>query len=161
MDNFPTAQERTKKKDRIKKLGRPPSYSTAEELQNKIEKYFNGGAMKRYVVTDSGATIGVPCPTISDLVLFLGFCDRRSFYAYEALPDFSYTIKKARTMIEREYEMLLRTSSCGGAIFALKNFGWTDQPSPQEDGDLKDTKLRFSTVPDNGEIQERYGRFIN
>ncbi|MEK7140382.1 MAG: hypothetical protein AAB815_01205, partial [Patescibacteria group bacterium] len=96
MDNFPTAQERTKKKDRIKKLGRPPSYSTAEELQNKIEKYFNGGAMKRYVVTDSGATIGVPCPTISDLVLFLGFCDRRSFYAYEALPDFSYTIKKAR-----------------------------------------------------------------
>ena len=49
-------------------------------------------------------------------------------------------------------------------IFWLKNRQpdrWRDHPLLQEGDELKDTKLRFSTVPDNGEIQERYGRFIN
>ena len=110
------------------KVGHPPLYKTAEELDAKIQMYFNGGAYKRKVITGLGVTVEIPCPTISDLVLFLGFCDRQQFYSYEKKPQFSYTIKKARTLITREYENLLRNQSCTGAIFALKNLGWSDTP---------------------------------
>jgi len=106
-------------------MGRPPKYKTPEELDKAIEKYFSGGAMKVKTLK-LGEEIEVPTPTISDLVLFLGFADRHSFYAYEEKKEFSNTIKKARTMITREYENLLRKQSCTGAIFALKNLGWKD-----------------------------------
>ena len=75
--------------------------------------------------------------TISDLVLFLGFNDRKRFFAYEAHPLFGDSIKKARVMIEREYEMLLRTNCGGGPIFALKNFGWIDKHEIEHSGEIK------------------------
>ena len=101
-------------------------YSTAEELQEKIDEYFAGGyrTIKRIV---NDRVIELPDITISDLVIFLGFCDRQSFYEYEQKPEFAYTIKRSRSFIEREYESLLRLGNCTGAIFALKNFGWKDK----------------------------------
>ena len=66
--------------------------------------------------------------TISDLVIFLGFCDRHSLYDQEKRGEaFSHTIKRARSFIQREYEELLRTGNPTGAIFALKNFGCSDR----------------------------------
>lgn len=94
--------------------GHPPKYRTPEEMDRAITAYFNGGAYKNV-------------PTITDLVLYLGFADRHSFYDYENRAAFSHTIKKARSLIEREYENLLRQPACTGAIFALKNFGWIDR----------------------------------
>ena len=124
----PTKLHIPRKYKYTKKTGRPRKYLTPELLMKKIEQYFKGGAYKREAITPLGQKVKVPTPTISDLVLYLGFADRHSFYAYEQLsPEFSNAIKKARTMIEREYEMMLRGSSCGGAIFALKNFGWVDR----------------------------------
>ncbi len=43
-------------------------------------------------------------------------------------PEHLRAIKKARRAIDTSYEHLLRRNGCGGAIFALKNRGWTDQP---------------------------------
>lgn len=61
-------------------------------------------------------------------MLFLGFCDRHSFYQYETdKPEFTNTIKKARCFIEKHYEELLQNGNTTGAIFALKNFGWKDK----------------------------------
>lgn len=77
---------------------------------------------------------------------------------------FSETLKKAKQIqTSRLVKLgLARKVDTGMAIFTLKNIsGWRDMPIPKEDDELKDTTLRFSTVPDNGEIQERYGRFIN
>jgi hypothetical protein len=68
----------------------------------------------------------VDCPTITGLVLFCGFSDRQSFYDYEKKAEFTCTIKKARTFIEREYEELLHENPTA-AIFALKNFDWSDK----------------------------------
>ena len=105
--------------------GRPPKYKTAEELQAKIEEYFATGMKKRLVEVGKGenkTVIEVPVPTITGLVLFLGFCDRRSFYDLESSDGFSHTIKRARTMIEQ-----LAIGGGAGPIFALKNFGWQDK----------------------------------
>ena len=49
-------------------MGRPPKYKTTEELQGKIDEYFNEGVEKRDVVVGRGATrkvVKIPTPTIT------------------------------------------------------------------------------------------------
>jgi hypothetical protein len=110
--------------------GRPPYYKTSEELQEKINEYFNGGLKKRTIIVGKGENkeaIEVPVPTISGLAYFLGFESRKSFYDYESREGFLYTIKRARLFIEQEYEEQLQVGNTTGAIFALKNMGWIDK----------------------------------
>ena len=110
--------------------GRPPKYTDTNTLQAAIIDYFENGITTRKVVTGRGKDRKIeeiPAPTITGLVLHLGFCDRASFYDYEKSPLFSHTIKRARTFIEREYEEMLAAGNVIGAIFALKNFGWIDK----------------------------------
>jgi len=96
-------------------MGRPPIYENAEELQKEIEKY-----IKSLKKRDK--------PTISGLCFFLGFASRQSFYDLEKKNDnFSYTIKRAKLFIQQHYERQLNYNGCTGAIFALKNFGWSDK----------------------------------
>lgn len=93
--------------------GRPPIYKDAQELWDKAMEYFDS----------------VDKPTITRLCLHLGFDSRQSFYDYQSVPEFSYTIKRLRTMIEAEYEDLVtdKDSATAGVIFALKNLGWSDK----------------------------------
>lgn len=112
-----------------KPRGRPPLYSNPEDLQKKIDEYFETGRKIRKVFIgkkDDRKVIEVPIITICGLVRYCGFCNRASFYDYEAKPEFTDTIKKARTRIEEEYEELLQQGLGAGAIFALKNFDWKD-----------------------------------
>lgn len=116
--------------------GRPPKYESADELQEKIKEYFETGVKKRQVEVgrgDSKMVVEIPVPTITGLVLHCGFADRISFYDYEKRDEFSYTIKRARTFIENEYEEQLALGSTS-AIFALKNFGWTDKTEIEQYG---------------------------
>lgn len=111
--------------------GRPPIYKTPAELQKKIDEYFKNCPDKKTLTAfdknaGSWVTFEIATPIISGLVSFLGFESRQSFYDYEAKPEFSYTIKKARLRIETEYEKQLYMDKCTGAIFALKNLGWKD-----------------------------------
>lgn len=99
-------------------VGRPPKFKTPKEMDKAVDDYFNGGCRK---------VNGQPCPTVTDLVLYLGFCDRSAFYAYEKKKEFKHTIKRARALISREYEQMLHKQTCTGAIFALKNLGWSDK----------------------------------
>lgn len=99
--------------------GRPPKYETPEELQSAIDAYFDDPECDY---------------TITGLVLKLGFCNRASFYDYEKVDEFSDTIKTARTRIEASYERDLRGKAFPGAIFALKNFGWTDKQTIEHEG---------------------------
>lgn len=105
-------------------------FTSPEEIEKLVEEYFETGVtIKKVVLGPPNAryTIDLPVPTITGLCLFLGFESRQSFYAYEQKPEFSYTIKKARLLIENEYEEMLAAGNTTGAIFALKNFGWTDR----------------------------------
>ncbi len=109
-------------------MGRPPMFKDAEELQKKIDEYFNGGCRTKTIFAGKDKDpFEIPIPTISGLAYFIGFESRQSFYDYEKKPDFAYTIKKARLYIEQEYEMQLSAGNTVGAIFALKNMGWIDQ----------------------------------
>lgn len=93
-------------------VGAPRMYKDKEELETQLTAYFTYCYEERIKLTITG------------LVLFLGFADRRSFYDYEQKPEFAHTIKKARTLIEMHYEGLLQEAFPQGAQFALKNLGW-------------------------------------
>jgi len=94
-------------------VGRPRMYSTNKELEEQINLYF---------VNCYEECIKL---TITGLILFCGFSDRKSFYEYEKNPEFTHTIKKARTLIEMNYELMLQEAFPQGAVFALKNLGWS------------------------------------
>ena len=118
-----------------KKAGRPAKYKSADEMAQRIDRYFSKCPDNRIIYV-MGAKIKMPCPTISGLALYLGFADRHQMYMYELKPEFSHTIKKARAMMERTYEQMLHTASPTGAIFALKNFGWSDKQEIEHTGNV-------------------------
>lgn len=111
--------------------GKPPYFDSVEEMQEKISLYFDQCLENK------------DRPTITGLALFLGFCSRQSFYDYEAKPEFSYTVKRARLTIENEYEK--RIGEGAGYIFALKNFGWTDKQDLKLSGD-SDNPIAISRI---------------
>lgn len=107
------------------KVGRPPAFKNAEELQDKINEYIQNPPTKSIKLKD-GTEFDVSDITISGLCWTLGFESRQSFYDYEKKPEFTYTIKRARLYIESQYESCLKSNSCTGSIFALKSMGWDD-----------------------------------
>lgn len=129
------------------KVGRPPIYESAEQLQTAIDAYFESGVKKRQVAVGKPPAVTVveiPVPTITGLCNYLGFESRQSFYDYESKPGFSYTIKKARLFIEQEYEEMLAIGNTTGAIFALKNFGWTDKQEIQHSGEINIPPIKWA-----------------
>lgn len=93
-------------------VGRPLKFKNVEELQKKIDEYF-----------DNTPDIEI---TVSGLCLALGTW-RSVLMNYEVRPEFKNTIKMAKIRIAQEYEKDLRKKGRSGDIFALKNFGWTDK----------------------------------
>lgn len=117
--------------------GRPAMYQTPEEMQTKVDEYFEtqvgikvlkdkDGNIIYNVLTGEPIMEEVP-PTQSDLALFLGFKDRQSLYDYaKRSEEFSCVIKKAGTRIDAYAERRLFTKpKPTGEIFYLKNRGWT------------------------------------
>jgi hypothetical protein len=71
--------------------GRPPKYKTPEELQAKVDEYFETHKES----------------TTSGLALFLGYADWRALYDLGKLDKFSDIISIAKLRIAERYEMLL------------------------------------------------------
>lgn len=119
--------------------GRPRVYDSEAELNAEIIAYFEyiKGEYEMVPIKDpdTGATIDTvqvwkrhpENPAITGLALYLGFESRQSIYDYEKTGRFSYAIKRARLRVENGYEQALLSKASTGAIFALKNFGWTDK----------------------------------
>lgn len=131
--------------------GRPPLFSTPEELQTKIDEYFLEGLTAKELVVGKGETkkvVKVVMPTISGLALYLGFCDRHSFYEYEKKEKFTHTIKMARAKLEQHYEELLQQGLGAGAIFALKNFGWKDDKIVFNNTVIANSQVDITTAKD-------------
>jgi hypothetical protein len=96
-------------------MGRKLKYQTLEELETEIAAYFELiKAENKYA-------------TITGLALYLGFESRQSLYEYEQMDEYAYAIKRARLQIENVYENHLHYKNPAGAIFGLKNMGWTDR----------------------------------
>lgn len=123
--------------------GRPPFYTSVEDLQQKIDGYFEyiKGETQEVVKGSKyneckGAHVDIKetifvrppeRPTITGLALFLGFTSRQAIMNYEEKPEFVDAIKTAKLRIEAAYEQAIFNGNAAGPIFALKNFGWTDK----------------------------------
>jgi len=98
-----------------KQPGRPRKYKSPEEFDAKVEEYAAYCKEQDEPVTWTG------------LALFLGFCSRQSIDEYLQYDGFSDSVKRAKAFVEWNYEKRLHGNSPTGAIFALKNYGWSDK----------------------------------
>ena len=117
--------------------GRPLIYTSVEELQIKIDEYFNSRKAplldsKSRPVLDENENIIMadikPC-TVTGLALYLGFSGRQALINYQEREEFMDAITRAKSRIE-EYaeERLYDKDGCNGAKFSLaNNFGWVDR----------------------------------
>lgn len=107
--------------------GRPAIVATPEEFEARADAYFAGCEDEPI--------------TITGLALALGFASRQSIHDYEARPEYSYVVKRARLRVEHAYELRLQSAKPTGPIFALKQMGWRDRVAMEHSG------------PDGGPIQ--------
>lgn len=106
--------------------GRPPMYKTEKQFRERAEEYIEKTKQK---------STGAYKPTLTGLVYHLGFESLQSFYDYEKIPEFSYTVKRLRTFVQSCYEQQLYSFAWAGAAFALKNLGkddWKDEVVQQQ-----------------------------
>lgn len=96
--------------------GRPLKFQSVDELQQKIDEYFDVTTKDEW--------------TWTGLALHLD-TTRQTLYAYSDREEFVYPIKKALMKVENGYETDLKKHGRSGTIFALKNFDWKDK-SEQE-----------------------------
>lgn len=110
--------------------GRPPKYTSADELNAKIDEYFNSLTPVNY--------------TLTGLCIHLDIT-KETFYQYEKNEQFSDSIKRARLKIEYSYEMKLTNQQfpTSGCIFALKNFGWKDTQEVNTNMNITGIKVQY------------------
>ncbi len=102
--------------------GRPAIISSPEEFDTLVEEYRTLCAEQKIPVTFTG------------MALHLGFASRQSFYDYQKRDGYSDSVKRARALVEEQYERRLSGSNVAGAIFALKNHGWSDKQEVEYGG---------------------------
>lgn len=112
--------------------GRPPLYTSAEELQKIIDEYFDYCDNKtKEIHSDKLGDMIVPDPepyTMSGLAYRLGI-DRKTLINYGERDGFFHTIKKARARVEADIERRMngKDTFTPGLIFNAKNnFGWQE-----------------------------------
>ena len=103
------------------KGGRPPKYSTVEEMQVLIDAYFEKQANESRPLTVTGLAMALDM-------------DRVQLIEYAAKDQFANTIKAAKRIVQEFSEETLYTArNPVGAIFNLKNnWGWKDKQEIQQ-----------------------------
>ena len=96
-------------------LARPRKIESVEAFDELVDTYI-----------DSCKTSESPV-TLPGLICALGLSSRHSLAHYEKRKEFCDSVKRAKLYVEMEYEKRLQGNSSTGAIFALKNFGWSDR----------------------------------
>ena len=95
--------------------GRPRTIKSPREMLRKGYAYFEKCRENEEPILVTG------------LVLALGLSCRDTLIEYGKRPEFADTVKALKTICEGYAETRLYGSNPTGAIFALKNFGWTDK----------------------------------
>lgn len=94
--------------DKKHKGGRPPKYTTGQELADKLTAYFESCEKSRTMPNKAG------------LCIWLGIT-RETYNEYRKKPELSDAIKACDAMIENSWVQRLAGNSPTGAIFYLKN----------------------------------------
>ena len=111
--------------------GRPPKFKSANDFTAKANQYFVDATANSEPVTITGLCLALD--TTRDLL---------ADYANGTQgQEFSDAVKRAKMRVENFYEQRLSGNNPTGAIFALKNFGWSDKVQNEVSG------------PDGGPIQ--------
>lgn len=128
------------------KMGRPPKYATAEQMQAAIDRYFED-CKGEPIIGDDGLPIcdkwGKPFiinerpPTVTGLALALGFTSRRALLDYQGKGEFLHTVLRAKARIEAyAEERLFDRDGQRGAEFSLKyNFRWVNDEKKDDGGE--------------------------
>ena len=127
------------------KVGRPPMYKTAEEIQEKIDAYFKECEGRLLYDGDGNPMIdkygnpivfGARPLTITGLALALGFTSRRALLNYQEKDEFVHTITRAKAKVEQyAEERLFDKDGANGAKFSLANNfeGWKEKKEIEAD----------------------------
>jgi hypothetical protein len=105
--------------------GQPKIFGTPEELQEKVDAYFDRDNEGAWYTNEEGQK--VYAPTMAGLARFLEV-DRKTVTNYAHRDEYFPTIKKARSRVEEFLERRLYGTAVTGVIFNLKNnFDWKDK----------------------------------
>jgi len=96
-------------------MPRPRIIESPEEMLNRGYAYFEKCKLEETPILITG------------LALALGLSGRESLSEYGRREEFSATVKELKSVCEQYAENRLFSNNPTGAIFALKNYGWTDK----------------------------------
>ena len=102
--------------------GRPPIFTDPKEMDRLVDEYIA-------LCGEKGEPI-----ILTGMILHLGLSSRQSFDQYADRDGFYDSVKRAKMIIESEYEKRLVAQGNAGSIFALKNFGWKDKQETELTG---------------------------
>ena len=103
-------------------MARPRKIKTPKQFDALVDLYID-------TCNDTGEPI-----TWTGLALALGFAARVSIDEYAKYDGFSYSVKRAKLFVENAYEKRLHGQAPAGAIFGLKNMGWSDKQEHEHTG---------------------------
>lgn len=141
------------------KGGRPPKYTSKEQIEGLIEDYFKECEGVPFfdedgkpLVTDKGYVvykIHPKPPTVTGLALALGFNSRQALLNYQGKKEFNDTITRAKSYVEEYAERrLFDRDGVQGAKFSLiNNFkGWAEhtKETAQNDNNVEDDPITKS-----------------
>lgn len=109
--------------------GRPLKFKNVEEMQKKIDDYFNNTDIKQWTITGLAIELDM---------------DRKKLIEYQERDEFSNAIKRAKRKVEYSYELDLRERGNAGTIFALKNFNWKDRQEADVNMVVSDIRVELN-----------------
>ena len=103
--------------------GRKYLFKTPQQLERRIDEYFKSAPIK--VIKTNGIETERRIYTKRGLLLSVGMHEEE-FDQYFKVDGFRQVLSRAMLVVGDCYEQLLHTDKPSGAIFALKNMGWSD-----------------------------------
>ena len=115
-------------------IGRPPKFTSAEEMQKAIDAYFSSCLVSEKPLTISGLAYALDMST-------------ESLRRYGEKDAFCATVKRAKQKVEIYLEERLDSAAPTGAIFNLKNnFGWKDKTEQDVNATLDIQAIEYRIV---------------
>ena len=135
-------------------MGRKPTFTSAEEMQEKIDAYF--ASCEPELLRDGDGTpmlnkngepvyVGGRPMTIQGLALALGFISRQSLLNYKAKREFVDTVTRARLRVEQyAAERLFDRDAQRGAQFTLAyGFGYARDTEDSKNRETQGVKIEI------------------
>ena len=102
--------------------GRPRKIGSPEEFDRLVDEYLADRFAQEKPITLTGC------------LLHMGIYSRATLEDYASYEGFSEPVKRLRSLVAQAYEERLHGNSPTGAIFALKNMGWSDKQELEHTG---------------------------